>query len=109
MHFLVDAQLPPALGKWLISQGHIASHVLDLGLERADDRTIWDRAIEIGAVIVTKDEDFAVRRVLEGKGPSIVWVRFGNTTRAEALARFEQHLRGILDALQQGEGLVEID
>jgi len=36
MHFSVDAQLPPALAKWLVGQGHVASHVLDLGLERAD-------------------------------------------------------------------------
>ena len=108
-HFLVDAQLPPALAKWLISQGHAASHVLDLGLERADDRAIWNRAIEIGAVILTKDEDFAVRVVLEPGGPSVVWVRFGNTTRAELLTRFEHHLQGVLDALERGDTLVEID
>ena len=54
MHFLVDAQLPPALAKWLIGQGHVAAHVFELGLERADDRRIWDRALELGAVIVTK-------------------------------------------------------
>jgi hypothetical protein len=49
--------------------GHLAAHVLDLGLERADDRAIWNRAIEMGAVILTKDEDFAVRKVLEKEGP----------------------------------------
>jgi predicted nuclease of predicted toxin-antitoxin system len=37
MQFLIDAQLPPALARWLVGQGHTASHVLDLGLERADD------------------------------------------------------------------------
>ena len=45
MYFLVDAQLPPALAKWITSQGHSASHVFDVGLEGADDRTIWTRAI----------------------------------------------------------------
>jgi predicted nuclease of predicted toxin-antitoxin system len=109
MLFLVDAQLPPALAKWLIGQGHSASHVLDLGLERADDRAIWKRAIELGAVILTKDEDFAVRKVLEREGPPVVWVRFGNTTRPEVVARFERHLPAILDALQRGEELLEID
>jgi predicted nuclease of predicted toxin-antitoxin system len=76
MHFLVDAQLPPALAKWFVGQGHAGTHVTDLGLERANDRLIWARAIELGAVIVTKDEDFAVRRALESNGPAIVWVRF---------------------------------
>ena len=108
MHFLVDAQLPPALAKWLIGRGHVAAHVFELGLERADDRSIWDRALEIGAVIVTKDEDFAIRKVLEKAGPRVVWVRFGNTTRPEVLARFEHHLPAILDALEGGEDLVEI-
>ena len=32
-----------------------------------------------------------------------------NTTRPEVLARFERHLSGILEALQRGETLVEID
>jgi predicted nuclease of predicted toxin-antitoxin system len=107
--FLVDAQLPPALARWLTGQGHAASRVVDLGLERADDRSIWDRAVKIGAVILAKDEDVAVRKVLEAKGPSVVWVRFGNTTRAEVLVRFEQQLPLVLDALSRGEGLVAID
>jgi len=84
MQFLVDAQLPPALATWLIGQGHTALHVFDLGLGRANDRTIWDRAVKDGAVIVTKDEDFAVRKALENVGPKVVWVRFGNTTRPAA-------------------------
>jgi predicted nuclease of predicted toxin-antitoxin system len=109
MRFLIDAQLPPALARWLSDEGHPATHVVDVNLERADDRTIWDRAIEIGAVIVTKDEDFAVRKIFEEAGPAIVWVRFGNTTRREIISRFQDHLSGILEALARGEGLVEID
>jgi predicted nuclease of predicted toxin-antitoxin system len=109
MQFLIDAQLPPALARWLVGQGHTASHVLDLGLERADDRTIWNRAIASHAVIVTKDEDFAVRRALEMEGPAVVWGRFGNTTRLEVIARFESVLPSILDALQRAERLIEID
>jgi predicted nuclease of predicted toxin-antitoxin system len=109
MVFVVDAQLPPALARWLATQGHDASHVFDFGFERADDRAIWDRALERGAVVITKDEDFGVRKVLEQKGPRVVWVRFGNTTRPEVLRRFEIHLAGIVLALERGEGLVEID
>jgi predicted nuclease of predicted toxin-antitoxin system len=80
-----------------------------MNLERADDRTIWDRALEIGAVIVTKDEDFSVRKIFEEGGPAVVWVRFGNTTRHEIISRFQDYLVGILQALSRGEGLVEID
>jgi hypothetical protein len=64
MRLLVDAQLPPALARWLVEQGHAAEHVHDLGLHAADDRVLWDYAVPVGAVIVTKDEDFALRRTL---------------------------------------------
>ncbi|MGH7341852.1 MAG: DUF5615 family PIN-like protein [Candidatus Rokuibacteriota bacterium] len=49
MRFLVDAQLPPALARWLTSHGHEAEHVFDCDLTSADDRTIWRRAISTGA------------------------------------------------------------
>ena len=79
MRFLVDAQLPPALARWLASQGHEAEHVFDLDMVSASDRVIWDYARSSSAVIGTKDEDFAVRRALLDNGPQIVWLRIGNT------------------------------
>jgi predicted nuclease of predicted toxin-antitoxin system len=33
----------------------------------------------VGAVIITKDEDFVVRKLFE-TGPPVVWVRIGNTS-----------------------------
>lgn len=35
MRFLVDAQLPPALARWIAAQGHEARHVADLGMAGA--------------------------------------------------------------------------
>ena len=81
MRFLVDAQLPPALARYLSAAGHHAQHVSDLGLERAADREIWARARDSGSVIITKDEDFLTLRVLQPSGPAVVWIRIGNTTR----------------------------
>ena len=60
MTFLIDAQLPPALADWLILQGHIAQHVDEIGLRNADDVEIWNHALVSGAIIITKDEDFAL-------------------------------------------------
>jgi predicted nuclease of predicted toxin-antitoxin system len=108
MTFVVDAQLPPALARWLVDQGFEASHVSDVGLERADDRTIWSHAEQLGAAIVTKDEDFAERRMLAHDGPSVVWIRFGNTTRPELIQRLERLMPSIVAALERGETLVEI-
>ena len=55
MRFLVDAQLPPALARWLASQGHVAQHVADQNLESASDAAIWDFAVAASAVVITKD------------------------------------------------------
>ena len=70
MRFLVDAQLPPALARLLSDRGHIAEHVVDCGLERASDRAVWAHAVDSQACIVTKDEDFAVRRMMRADGPT---------------------------------------
>jgi predicted nuclease of predicted toxin-antitoxin system len=45
MRFVVDAQLPPALAKYVASQGHQAEHVFDLDMAGAEDSAIWDYAI----------------------------------------------------------------
>lgn len=107
MRFLVDAQLPPALARKLASLGHVAEHVADRGLAAASDEAIRQYAASVAAVIITKDEDFAIRRLLR-EGPSIVWVRIGNTRRVELLRRIEAELSAIVAALDQGETLIEI-
>ena len=106
--FVVDAQLPPALARWLASQGYVAEHVLNLSMARTSDRGIWEYALARGAVIVTKDQDFASRRAAEKDGPPIVWLRCGNTRRNELLAWFEHWFSAIVAALERGEILIEI-
>ena len=108
MRFLVDAQLPPALARWLVAAGHEAEHVADRGLQAAPDATIWDLALREQAAIVTKDADFAQRHALAGTGPAVIWIRLHNTRRSELLAWFEAALPQILAALVRGETLIEI-
>lgn len=108
MRFIIDAQLPPALARFLTANGHEAAHVGDRGLQAASDRAIWDFAIEDGAVIVTKDEDFAQRKALGDAGPAVIWIRLPNTRRRDLLAWFETVLPEILAALGRGETLIEV-
>lgn len=109
MRFLIDAQLPPALVRYLISLGHEAEHVGDLGLLTAGDERIWRHASESGAVLVTKDEDFVTMRALSKHGgPAIIWVRIGNTTRRVLLERFAAHFPALLEALHRGETVIQI-
>lgn len=108
MHFLVDAHLPPALAHWLNGPGNDAEHVFDLGMRSVNDRRIWEYAQLVGAVIITKHEDFANRRVLTLAGPQILWIRRGNTTRRQLLVWLEPLLPMVLDALARGDSLVEV-
>lgn len=108
MRFLVDAQLPPALARWLCEMGHDATHVIDFGLQSATDRQIWNHTLSVDAVIVTKDEDFPQRRAMVERSPRIVWIRLPNARRRDLLAWFDKALPGILSALEAGETLVEV-
>jgi len=109
MRFLVDAQLPPALARWIESQGHVAEHVVDLGMADASDRSIWQVAKQTGTVIVSKDADFVTLTTLEDKGPPVVWIRIGNTRRKVLLNWFGPLFPKILTLLEQGEKLIEIE
>jgi len=82
VNILIDAQLPPALASLLIAAGHQARHVAEVGLREATDSAVWDHAIREGAVIFTKDEDFALRRLHAQTGPTVVWLRVGNSSNA---------------------------
>jgi predicted nuclease of predicted toxin-antitoxin system len=59
-------------------------------------------------VIVTKDEDFALRAQATEAGPSVVWLRVGNTSNAALRAWFVPRVPQIVALLQQGTRLVEI-
>ena len=108
MRFLVDAQLPPALARWLVAKGFDAEHVGDCGLSSASDAGIWNYAAERQAVILTKDDDFAQRKSLVDGGPSVIWIRLPNARTRSLLAWFDTAFPLALEALQRGETLVEL-
>ncbi|MBM3789964.1 MAG: hypothetical protein FJW35_06385 [Acidobacteria bacterium] len=108
MNFLVDAQLPPALCDLLGNYGHKAWHVSELGLGQALDRAIWDEAIKLDAVVLTKDEDFACRAALKVGGPAIVWLRVGNCSNEALMKWFGALLEDFSARLKTGERLIEI-
>jgi predicted nuclease of predicted toxin-antitoxin system len=106
--FLIDAQLPPALAGWLRKVGHEASHVEDDGLRDAEDGAIWAHALKTGAIIVTKNEDFAARSIRTESAPMIVWLRVGNTTNPVLRLWLEARLVGIVQLAGQQHRLIEV-
>lgn len=106
MRFLVDAQLPPALARWLAENGHEADHVSDIGLVAAEDAVIATRAEADGAVLVSKDEDFATLRMADRF--ALLWLRCGNTTNRALFAWLEPRWSRIEGLLAGGERYVEV-
>ncbi len=54
----VDAQLSPALAKWIsVEMGHPAQSVRDLGLRNAKDKDIFAAARHARVIMVTKNAD----------------------------------------------------
>jgi predicted nuclease of predicted toxin-antitoxin system len=108
VRFLVDAQLPPALARHLRALGHEADHVIDLRLEAALDQDIWDFATAHAAIIVPKDEDFIALRAIREHGPTVVWIRIGNTTTPALLDALSAAWPTIVAALESGEAVIEV-
>ncbi|MDQ3668167.1 MAG: DUF5615 family PIN-like protein [Acidobacteriota bacterium] len=105
----IDAQLSPALARWINSTFGIAATALrDLGLRDATDREIFMAGRQAGAIVLTKDGDF-LRLVQElGSPPSVILITCGNTSNANLRQILEHALPAALELLQSGERVVEV-
>ncbi len=109
MNFLIDAQLPPALARLIISLGHRAVHVEEVGILLSPDQAIWNYGVANVQTIITKDEDFKNLLLLTStqKTP-VVWIRIGNCSNAALTRWFQPLFPQILAYLEQGEYLIEL-
>ncbi len=104
MKFLVDAQLPARLGRFLDGAGHDAVHTSQLpNGNRATDRCIAELADGEGRVVVTKDRDFRDGHLLSGSPRRLLVVTTGNVANAVLLALFEANLDAIVGALGEAD------
>ena len=106
MKFVIDQQLPATLARWFEDRGFEAVHVRDLGMRAAPDPAIWRYAVEHAACVVTKDEDFAIRRA-QTSGPQILWLRVGNATNRVLRAHLDALWPDVVRCLENGEPVVE--
>ena len=108
MRFLINNQLPASPANSLQDRGHNAEHVVGVGLAQAKDTPVWNYALRHGAVILTKDEDYAewVRRGRPGL--QVVWLRIGNSTKRALFAWLEPLLPAVVRQLEQGDRLIEV-
>jgi predicted nuclease of predicted toxin-antitoxin system len=105
---LIDAQLPPSLKVLLCEAGHEAHHVTDIGLRDAADSVVWEYAVREEIIILTKDEDFAARRLRNRDRPIIIWLRVGNSSSAALADWLMPLLPSIQDLVNSGESVIEV-
>ncbi len=108
MRIIIDAQLSPHLAVWISQQfGIEAFSVKFLGLRDAEDITIFEKARELEAIVITKDDDFVRLINQKGSPPKIIWVTCGNTSNERMKQILVQHLQNALTLLETSD-LVEI-
>ncbi len=105
----IDAQLSPALARWMSETFSISAYaVRDLGLREAKDPAIFHAAREAGAVVMSKDSDFVYLVEQLGPPPQILWITCGNTSNARLRDILLKSFPEARVLLEQGEPLVEI-
>lgn len=103
MKFLIDAQLPRSLAKFLCSKGHDAIHTLELphGNDTTDSE-INQVSIAEERVVISKDGDFYDSFTAKREPYKLLHIRTGNSNNASLISLFEKNLDKIIDELDSG-------
>ena len=108
MNFLVDAQLPPGLARWLADQGHLAQHFNDVGL------TVPKIPLSAIMHFASMPSSSQKTRTLpngpheRAVGPVIVWLRIGNATNRALLEWLEPRWSSVVQLLIDDNRLIEV-
>jgi predicted nuclease of predicted toxin-antitoxin system len=82
--------------------------VFDVNRVKANDPDIWEHARRRDAIIISKDEDFVDRWLMDEASVGLIWLRKGNCSNRALLAWFEPLWLDTLNRLEQGERFIEL-
>lgn len=109
MKLLLDENLSRRPVPFLQNEFPGSTQIAMIGLEQADDRTIWRHAKEYGYIIVTRDADFEELSAIHGAPPQVIWIRVPNQAKAAVLKLLLTHRAVLNEALhEQGVACVEL-
>lgn len=101
MKFLVDAQLPVRLARFLQTNGYDTLHTKDLPQENAtSDSIINNISIEQKRIVITKDADFVDSFLTIDKPFKLLLVSTGNIKNSELEKIFNNNLSVLVNLLQ---------
>ena len=109
MNFLIDAQLPRHLARWLCEAGHDGVHTCDLPLgNRTPDSVLNEISLRERRVVITKDEDFVDSFLIHRQPYKLLLVSTGNIRNVELEFLFYQNIEHIVEAFDRYD-FIEID
>lgn len=102
MKFLVDAQLPIRLARFLQTTGYDTIHTKDLPQQNStSDTIINDISIEQKRIVITKDYDFVDSFMTIKKPYKLLLITTGNIKNSELEQLFNSNLLLIVDFLKE--------
>jgi predicted nuclease of predicted toxin-antitoxin system len=105
----VDAQLSPAIARWLAETQKVDAVALrDIGLRDAEDSQIFFAARQNEAIVMSKDSDFVELVLRHGAPPQIIWITCGNTSNSRLQEILTAAWPTVVQLLAAGEKLVEV-
>ena len=88
--------LAPRVATWLVERGHDAEHASAVGLGRASDNEIIERARAGHRVIVTADLDYPrLLALARAHSPGLILFRGGHHTAAQAIERLARVIESV--------------
>ena len=101
MKFLVDAQLPVRLARFLQANGYDTLHTRDLPQQNAtSDTKINEISIEQERVVISKDSDFVDSFMTIQKPSKLLLITTGNIRNSELEQIFAKNLSILVNLLQ---------
>lgn len=108
MKLLLDENLSPKLTRLVSVQYPGSAHVREVSLKGATDHQIWEYAKENGFAIVSKDDDFRQRSLVEGAPPKVIWLKVGNAGTSVIAALLQSKSAEITAFEQEDEAAILI-
>ena len=103
MRFLADMCVDVRIVKWLLRNGHDATHLRDQGLQKMPNGEIFEKAIREDRIVITFDLDFGeIAALTASRSTSVILFRLKNTRTLHVIERLSSVIERFEDALKRG-------
>jgi len=109
MKLLLNENLSRRVIPFILEAYPDSTQIALLGMEQADDVSVWEYARQNGFVIVTRDSDYLDLSALRGQPPKIIWLRAGNQSTAAVIHVLLKSKDAVEQTLEhEGKACIEI-